>query len=68
MRKSYTPEQIISKLRDELLNREISTTLTEAKIMNEYMLLPLIIKHVIIILTSQNSVGLQNQIVYRKEV
>ena len=35
MRKSYTPEQIISKLRDELLNREIFTTLTEAKILIE---------------------------------
>jgi hypothetical protein len=31
-RKAYTPEQIIGKLRDELLNREIFTTLTEAKI------------------------------------
>ncbi len=32
-KKHYTPEQIINKLRDELLNREIFTTLTEAKVL-----------------------------------
>ncbi len=35
VRKTYTPEQIINNLRDELLNREIFTTLTEAKILIE---------------------------------
>jgi len=35
VRKIYTPEQIIKKLRDELLNREIFTTLPEAKILIE---------------------------------
>ncbi len=33
VRKNFTPEQIINKLRDELLNREIFTTLTEAKVL-----------------------------------
>ena len=35
VRKTYTPEQIINKLRDESLNREIFTTLTEAKVLIE---------------------------------
>jgi transposase InsO family protein len=35
VRKNFTPEQIINKLRDELLNREIFTTLTEAKALIE---------------------------------
>jgi len=35
VRKNFTPEQIINKLRDELLNREIFTTLTEAKVLIE---------------------------------
>ncbi len=35
VRRTYTPEQIINKLRDELLNREIFTTLIEAKILIE---------------------------------
>ena len=34
-RKRYTPEQIIGKLRDELLNREIFYTLKEAQILIE---------------------------------
>ncbi len=33
VRKAYTPEQIINRLRNELLNREIFTTLTEAKVL-----------------------------------
>ncbi len=33
--KTYTPEQIINKLSDELLNREIFTTLTEANVLIE---------------------------------
>ena len=35
VRKTYTPEQIINKLRDELLNRKVFTTLTEAKVLIE---------------------------------
>jgi len=37
VKKGYTPEQIINKLREAeiLLNREIFTTLTEAKILIE---------------------------------
>ena len=35
IRKTFSPEQIINKLKDELLNREIFTTLTEAKILIE---------------------------------
>ena len=34
-RKRYTPEQIIGKLRDELLNGEIFYTLKEAHILIE---------------------------------
>ncbi len=33
VKKSYTPEQIINKLRDELLNRKVFATLTEAKVL-----------------------------------
>ncbi len=35
VRIGYTPEQIINKLRDKLLNREILTTLEEAKVLIE---------------------------------
>jgi len=35
VKKGYKPEQIINKLRDELLNREIFTTLTEVKVLIE---------------------------------
>ncbi len=33
MRRTFTPEQIFNKLRDELLNREIFTTMAEVKIL-----------------------------------
>ena len=33
VRKTYAPERIINKLRDELLNRGIFTTLTEATVL-----------------------------------
>ena len=35
VRETYTPEQIINKLRDELLNREVFATLMEAEILIE---------------------------------
>ena len=35
VRRTYTPEQIINKFRDEMLNREILTTLTEVKVLIE---------------------------------
>jgi hypothetical protein len=35
VRKTYTPEQIINKLRDELLNRVIFTMLTKVRILIE---------------------------------
>ncbi len=35
VRKTCTPEQIINRLRNELLSREIFTTLTEAKVLIE---------------------------------
>ncbi len=35
VRKGYALEHIINKLRDELLNREIFTTLTEAQVLIE---------------------------------
>jgi len=34
-RKRYTPEQIIGKLRDELINREMFYTMKEAQILIE---------------------------------
>jgi len=35
VKKGFTPEQIINKLRGELLKREVFTTLTEANVLIE---------------------------------